>query len=55
MYIARAGGIDLIVTKPILGFGRNAINVIGAIQELRKIWIEIYFEKETMSKKRAID
>ena len=49
MDLARAGGIDLIVTKSISGFGRNTINVIGAIQELRKIGIEIYFEKENMS------
>jgi len=46
---ARAGGIDLIITKSISRFGRNTINVIGAIQELRKIGIEIYFEKENMS------
>ena len=49
MDLARAGGIDLIVTKSISRFGRNTINVIGAIQELRKIGIEIFFEKENMS------
>ena len=49
MDLARAGGIDLIVTKSISRFGRNTINVIGAIQELRNLGIEIYFEKENMS------
>ena len=49
MDLARAGGIDLILTKSISRFGRNTINVIEAIQELRKIGIEIYFEKENMS------
>lgn len=49
MDLARAGGIDLIVTKSISRFCRNTINVIGAIQELRKIGVEIYFEKENMS------
>ncbi|MEF3692542.1 MAG: recombinase family protein [Acholeplasmataceae bacterium] len=49
MDLARACGIDLIVTKSISRFGRNTINVIEAIQELRKIGIEIYFEKENMS------
>ena len=49
MDLARVGGIDLIVTKSISRFGRNTINVIEAIQELRKIGIEIYFEKENMS------
>jgi DNA invertase Pin-like site-specific DNA recombinase len=49
MDLARAGGIDLIVTKSISRFGRNTVNVIEAIQELRKIGIEIYFEKENMS------
>jgi len=49
MDLARAGGIDLIATKSISRFGRNTINVIEAIQELRKIGIEIYFEKENMS------
>ena len=45
MDLACSGGIDLIVTKTISRFGRNTINVIEAIQELRKIGIEIYFEK----------
>ena len=49
MDLARAGGIDLIVTKSISRFGRNTINVIEAIQELRKKGIEICFEKENMS------
>lgn len=49
MDLASAGGIDLIVTKSISRFGRNTVNVIEAIQELRKIGIEIYFEKENMS------
>lgn len=49
MDLTRAGGIDLIVTKSISRFGRNTINVIEAIQELRKIGVEIFFEKENMS------
>lgn len=49
MDLARAGGIDLIVSKSISRFGRNTINVIGAVQELGMIEIEMNFEKENMS------
>ena len=38
MDLARAGGIDLIVTKSISRFGRNTINVIGAIPRIKKDW-----------------
>lgn len=46
MDLARAGGIDLFVTKSISRFGRNIFIVIGAIQELRKIGIEITLKKK---------
>lgn len=46
---ARNGEIDLIITKSISRFGRNTLDVITYIRELRDIGVEIFFEKENIS------
>ena len=46
---ARNGEIDLILTKSISRFGRNTVDVISYIRELREIGVEIFFEKENIS------
>lgn len=46
---ARNGDIDLILTKSISRFGRNTVDVISYIRELRTLNIEIFFEKENIS------
>lgn len=46
---AKDGNIDLILTKSISRFGRNTVDVITYIRELREIGVEIYFEKENIS------
>lgn len=46
---AKNGEIDLILTKSISRFGRNTVDVITYIRELREINVEIYFEKENIS------
>jgi len=46
---ARAGEIDLILTKSISRFGRNTVDVITYMRELREIGVEIFFEKENIS------
>ena len=46
---ARNGEIDLILTKSISRFGRNTLDVITYIRELREIGVEIFFEKENIS------
>jgi len=40
----RAGLIDLILVKQISRFGRNTINTLQAIYELRILGVEVYFE-----------
>ncbi|MBU1094580.1 MAG: recombinase family protein [Firmicutes bacterium] len=47
--LVNAGAIDLILTKSIARFGRNIIEVVNIIQELRLKGVEIYFEKENLS------
>ena len=46
---ARNGEIDLILTKSISRFGRNTVDVITYIRELRAINVELFFEKENIS------
>ena len=46
---ARGCDIDLILTKSISRFGRNTVDVISYIRELRTLNVEIFFEKENIS------
>jgi site-specific DNA recombinase len=43
---ARNGEIDLILTKSISRFGRNTVDVITYIRELREIGVEIFLKKK---------
>ena len=43
---ARAGKIDLILTKSISRFARNTVDALQTIRELAALNIEVYFEKE---------
>jgi DNA invertase Pin-like site-specific DNA recombinase len=45
---ARLGHIDLILTKSISRFGRNTVDMMGVIRELRNIGVIIFFEKENI-------
>lgn len=45
---ARAGRIDLILTKSISRFARNTVDTLTIIRELKDRGIEIYFEKENI-------
>ena len=45
---AKAGKIDLIVTKSVSRFARNTVDSLTAVRELRSIGVEIYFEKENI-------
>ena len=40
--------IDLILTKSISRFGRNTLDMLKALRELRTLGIEIHFEKEDL-------
>ena len=43
---AKAGKIDLILTKSISRFARNTVDALQTIRELSALKIEVYFEKE---------
>lgn len=44
----REGLIDLILVKQISRFGRNTIDTLRTVYELRKLGIEIYFEEDQL-------
>lgn len=45
----KLGKIDLILTKSVTRFARNTVDSIKAIRELKKLGVEVYFEKERVS------
>lgn len=47
--LARQKEIDVIVTKSISRFGRNLIETITTVRELRNIGVEVIFQKENIS------
>jgi DNA invertase Pin-like site-specific DNA recombinase len=49
MELVSTGAVDLILTKSIARFGRNIVEVVSIIQELRLKGVEVYFEKENIS------
>lgn len=44
----RNGKIDLIITKSITRFARNTIILLETVRELKKLGIDVFFEKENM-------
>ena len=46
---ARAGKIDIIITKSITRFARNTVTLLQTVRELKELGIEVIFEKEDMS------
>lgn len=44
----RAGKVDIILTKSISRFGRNSLETIQRLRELRSKNIDVYFEKENI-------
>ena len=44
----RKGKIDIILTKSISRFGRNTIELLETIRELKKLNIGVQFEKENI-------
>ena len=47
--LARAGEIDLILTKSISRFARNTTIVLEIARELKELGVEVFFEKENVS------
>ncbi len=40
--------IDLVITKSVTRFARNTVDLLETLRELKKLGIDIYFEKENM-------
>ena len=45
---AKAGKIDLIVTKSVSRFARNTVDSLTTVRELKERGVEVYFEKENI-------
>lgn len=45
---AKAGKIDMIITKSITRFARNTVVLLETIRELKSLGIDVFFEKENM-------
>jgi len=45
---AKAGKIDLIVTKSVSRFARNTVDSLTTVRELKDRGVEVYFEKENI-------
>lgn len=50
---ARAGKIDIILTKSISRFGRNTLNLLKTVRELKDLGVDIWFERENIKTKSA--
>ena len=46
---ARAGKIDLILTKSVSRFARNTVDLLRSVRELQRLGIEVRFEKDGIS------
>lgn len=46
---AKAGKIDMILTKSLSRFARNTVDTLTVVRELRDLNVEIFFEKENIS------
>lgn len=44
----RDGKIDLVVTKSVTRFARNTVILLETIRELKRLGVDVYFEKEDM-------
>lgn len=45
---ARAGKIDLIITKSISRFARNTLTLLKTVRELKAIGVDVYFEEQNL-------
>lgn len=46
--LCRSGKIDLILTKSFSRFGRNTLDMLKTIRELRRLNVDVYFERENV-------
>lgn len=48
MQDARYGKLDMIITKSLSRFGRNTLDCLNSIRELKALGVDVYFEKENI-------
>jgi len=48
MEVARAGQLDRIITKSLSRFGRNTLDCLKNIRELKSLGVDVFFEKENI-------
>lgn len=48
MQAARDGKVDLIITKSLSRFGRNTLDCLTNIRELKALFVDVYFEQENV-------
>ncbi len=53
MQDARDGHIDMIITKSLSRFGRNTLDCLNCIRELKALGVDVYFEKENIHTMRS--
>lgn len=53
MKAARDGQIDLIITKSLSRFGRNTLDCLNNLRELKTLGVDVYFEKENIHTLRS--
>lgn len=49
----RAGLVDMVITKSVSRFGRNTVDTLKAIRELKALGVDVYFEKESVHTKNS--
>lgn len=53
MEFARNGLIDMIITKSLSRFGRNTLDCLNNLRELKSLGVDVYFEKENIHTNRS--
>lgn len=53
MQDARENKIDMIITKSLSRFGRNTLDCLNSIRELRALGVDVFFEKENIHTKTS--
>lgn len=53
MQDARENKVDIIITKSLSRFGRNTLDCLSSIRELRTLGVDVFFEKENINTKTS--
>jgi site-specific DNA recombinase len=53
MQDARENKVDMIITKSLSRFGRNTLDCLNSIRELRALGVDVFFEKENIHTKTS--